>query len=82
MRLAVVHSRAQAGIHAPSVQVEVHLANGCLRLPWLVCQIPKFEKAEIGYGRPSKPLALISLLLDSRSIWHQRIYPKVLAALT
>ena len=28
MRLAVVHSRAQAGIHAPSVQVEVHLANG------------------------------------------------------
>lgn len=28
MTLAIVHSRAQCGIRAPSVSVEVHLANG------------------------------------------------------
>ena len=28
MSLAIVHSRAEAGIHAPQVTVEVHLANG------------------------------------------------------
>lgn len=28
MALAVVHSRAQVGIDAPAVTVEVHLANG------------------------------------------------------
>jgi magnesium chelatase family protein len=28
MSLAVVYSRALVGLHAPEVQVEVHLANG------------------------------------------------------
>ncbi|AZE20248.1 AAA+ ATPase superfamily protein YifB/ComM [Pseudomonas chlororaphis subsp. aureofaciens] len=28
MSLAIVHSRAQTGVQAPAVSVEVHLANG------------------------------------------------------
>ena len=28
MSLAIVHSRAQVGVEAPAVTVEVHLANG------------------------------------------------------
>ena len=28
MSLAIVHSRAQVGVEAPSVTVEAHLANG------------------------------------------------------
>ncbi|GLO06404.1 hypothetical protein PPUJ20005_03720 [Pseudomonas putida] len=28
MSLAIVHSRAQVGVQAPSVSVETHLANG------------------------------------------------------
>jgi magnesium chelatase family protein len=28
MSLAILHSRALSGIHAPPVEVEVHLANG------------------------------------------------------
>ena len=30
MSLSIVHSRAQIGVDAPAVTVEVHLANGCL----------------------------------------------------
>ena len=32
MGLALVHSRARAGVHAPSVRVEVHLAGGLPRM--------------------------------------------------
>ena len=28
MGLAIVHSRARAGVHAPAVRVEVHLGGG------------------------------------------------------
>jgi magnesium chelatase family protein len=28
MSLAIVHSRAQVGVEAPAVTVEVHMANG------------------------------------------------------
>lgn len=28
MSLAIIHSRAQVGVQAPAVSVEVHLANG------------------------------------------------------
>ena len=28
MNLALAHSRARAGVHAPAVRVEVHLAGG------------------------------------------------------
>jgi magnesium chelatase family protein len=28
MSLALVHSRARAGVHAPAVRVEVHLSGG------------------------------------------------------
>ncbi len=28
MSLAIVHSRARLGVHAPDVRVEVHLAGG------------------------------------------------------
>lgn len=44
MSLAVVHSRAQVGIEAPSVSVEVHLANG---LPSLsIVGLPEAEVKE------------------------------------
>ena len=32
MSLAIVHSRAQLGIHAPPVTVEVHITGGLPRL--------------------------------------------------
>ena len=32
MGLAIVHSRARAGVHAPAVRVEVHLAGGLPRM--------------------------------------------------
>ncbi|HLT43559.1 MAG TPA: magnesium chelatase domain-containing protein, partial [Luteimonas sp.] len=32
MGLAIVHSRARAGVHAPAVRVEVHLGGGLPRM--------------------------------------------------
>lgn len=32
MGLAIVHSRARAGVHAPAVRVEVHLSGGLPRM--------------------------------------------------
>ncbi len=32
MGLAIVHSRARAGVHAPPVRVEVHLSGGLPRM--------------------------------------------------
>ena len=32
MGLALVHSRARAGVHAPAVRVEVHLSGGLPRM--------------------------------------------------
>ena len=44
MTLAVVHSRALAGMHAPPVTVEVHLANG---LPsFAIVGLPEAEVRE------------------------------------
>ena len=44
MGLAVLHSRAVAGMHAPPVTVEVHLANG---LPsFAIVGLPEAEVRE------------------------------------
>lgn len=82
MRLAVVHSRAQAGIHAPSVQVEVHLANGLPSFTLVGLPDTEVRESRDRVRAAIQTSGLISLRLDSRSIWHQRIYPKALGALT
>lgn len=44
MSLAILHSRALSGIHAPPVEVEVHLANG---LPqFCIVGLPEAEVKE------------------------------------
>ncbi len=39
MGLAVLHSRALAGMEAPAVTVEVHLANGLPAFTKVICQL-------------------------------------------
>ncbi|MET0091491.1 MAG: hypothetical protein ABW068_15990 [Candidatus Thiodiazotropha sp.] len=60
MSLAILYSRAQAGIHAPLVTVEVHLANG----------LPALSK--VGYNNPIRNL-LISWGSHADSIFLRSI---------
>lgn len=81
MSWAVVYSRALAGMAAPLVEVEAHLANG---LPaFSIVGLPDTEVKESrdrvraaiiqsGFDFPAKKLPLI---------WHPLIYPKNQAGL-
>ena len=63
MSLALVHSRARAGIHAPAVRVEVHLSGG---LP--ATQIVGLPEAAVRESRDRVRAALMCARFD----WPQR----------
>ena len=62
MSLAVLHSRALAGMHAPEVTVEVHMANGLPR--FTIVGLPEAEVKE------SKDRVRAAYKLRSSSFLH------------
>ena len=53
MSLAIVHSRAQVGVQAPSVSVETHLANGLPHLTLVGLPETTVKEARTAYAAPS-----------------------------
>ena len=81
MSLAIIYSRAKAGINAPLVTVEVHISNG---LPGLaIVGLPEAavkESKDRVRSALSTPISN-SLPVASPLIWPQQIYPKKAVAL-
>lgn len=74
MSLAIIHSRAQVGVQAPAVSVEVHLANGlpALTLVGLPEAAVKESKDRVrsaiinsGFNFPARRITLSCTLLGN-----------------